>query len=306
MTIGRFWLLSVLLAACVSAGVARAGEGQAPWPLDFRPRQGAAARYGFSEAYTLANVGEALRGGRSAHQYMTDAQLRLTIKEVGETAVTVEMVYERLRFVAQSDIMKEPPMFDTSMPVEEAALNPLAPAFLPLIGKPVILHLDAAGKIERVEPPVIEFPDVKFVGVAKNLVMPEWVVERFQPLFSLQAPGPDVRAEIWTLGREVPAATGVDRTLRVKTLHYFAGTKNGQAAVTTESKAELLPPTKETPFNRIDLKSFAGSGHATWLIEEGMLGEAKSQWSWALASEARDNLPNTIEVKIETMLSRLK
>lgn len=305
MTIGRFWLLTALLAALVFPVVSLAEDPPAPWPLDFKPRKDAEARYGFSEVYSLANVGEALRNGRSGHQYMTDAQVRFKIVEVAEASVTVEMVYERVRFFAQSDIMKQPPGFDTAMPAEDAAQNPLAPAFLPLIEKPITLRLSRSGKIEKVETPTIEFPEVKFVGVAKQFVETQWLTERFQPAFSLSAPGPDVRAQVWTLGRELPAAIGVDRTLRVKTMNFFTGTKDGKAAVTLESKAELLPPAKEGAY-KADLKSFAGTGNASWMVEDGMLGTLSTQWSWVLAAEARDHLPNRIEVGLQSMLSRLK
>ncbi|MBL8745311.1 MAG: hypothetical protein JNK58_03035, partial [Phycisphaerae bacterium] len=237
------WLKSIVLS-CVGAFVLAASAGaqnQAPIRLAFGFKPGQSARFGFQEVEILTNRAEAIRGGEAITQYQTEARVNFRALEESAEGLTVEMTYERVRFQADSPVIKEPPSFDTAAPLQEALENPLAPALLAVINKPIILHLSAGGEIRRVESPKVDVPDVKFGGVAAQMLTGEWITPRFQCVFSLTAPGPDAAASMWSVPGETPLAHGVAQNLRVNTMHVLDGVQGGFAMLTLGAKAEVMP-----------------------------------------------------------------
>lgn len=297
-------LVCVSVVMMLAVSWALGGEPAAP---DFHARltPGETVRFGFSEVYTLANVSEHLRGGRSEHTYQTDVQVRVRTVESDDSGARVELAYERVRFVGQSTVLDDLPVFDSAMPAAEAAQNPYAPVFLPLIEKPIVLRVGASGLIESVEAPTVDVLEIKYAGVARQMMEPRWITERFQPMFSLCRPADAGAAGFWTVASETAAFLGSHRTLRIKTLHALREVTEGSARIELGSKASLTPA-DSADAARMTLDGFSGNGAATWDVEHALLSAWKLEWSWALTLQPQEKLTTGAEVKVTTILSRLK
>ncbi len=292
-------------AACIALGVARSAFAAEPIHLKMGLTPGQTVRYGFQEVELIVNRSEKIKEGVMPSQFQTEAQAQFRAVEATAEGLTVEMTYQRVRFQADSRILQEPPSFDTAAPAEEARENPLAPALLAIINKPIMLRLAASGKIERVEPPTLDIPDVKFAGVAERMLTPEWITSRFQPVFSLAAPGPDVPAGMWSVTSEMPTAQGSEHFLRVHTMHVVRAVNQNIVTIDLAGKAELLPATAAHDA-KTKLVAFSGTGKAIWNTASGLLGERTIKYDWQLDLLPQPDLPAQADVSVQFLLMALK
>lgn len=280
-------------------------QNQPPIQLTMGLKPGQSVRFGFQEVESLTNKSATIRDGQATNVYQTEAQVVFRGVEATSEGLLVEMMYERVKFQAHSPVMKEPPSFDTAAPVAEALENPLAPALLAVLNKPIMLHLTKSGRIISADIPKVDVPDVKHGGIGEQMLTAEWIIARFQPAFSLTAPGPDVPASLWNVPSEMPIVHGVEQPLRVDTMNVLRETKDGIASVSLLAKAQIVPPQGEDPLNAQNFR-FAGTGTATWNIGDGLLGVRSMKYEWSFDALPQPTLPTHVDAMTQTVLARLK
>lgn len=281
------------------------GQNHPPVHLAFGMKPGQTARYGYQEVEILTNKAEVLRGGEVTNQYQTEAQILVRAMEREGESLIVELTYERVRFRMDSPVVKEPPVFDTGSPLEEKLENPLAPALMAVIDKPIRLRIAASGLIESVTPPDVDIPDVRYHGIADQMLTAEWITPRFQCIFSLVAPNADAAVSLWSISSVEPIAHSVQQRLHIETMHTIDAAANGVVAVSLNSKAEILPYEGEGAMNPRDFV-FKGSGAATWNAAEGLLGSRNVRHEWSFNALPQPTLPTFVSTSLHTVVQRLK
>lgn len=292
-------------AVLIAPGIARSAPAAEPIHLKLGLTPGQTVRYGLQEVELIINRSDKIKEGVMPSQFQTEVQAQFRATEATALGLAVEMTYQRVRFQADSRVLKDPPAFDTAATAEEAQENPLAPALLAIINKPIMLRLAASGKIERVDPPTLDIPDVKFAGVAEKMLTPDWITSRFQPVFSLTAPGPDVPAGLWSVTSEMPTAQGSGHMLRVYTMNVVRGVDQNIVTIDLAGKAELLPASAAHDA-KTKLVSFMGTGNATWNTATGLLGMRTIKYEWKLDALPQPDLPTQADVSVQFLLMALK
>ncbi len=303
--LSKLGMIAGVAAASVAAAAAR-GQNETPMAFHFGMKAGELLRYGFQEIESITTHSDKVRGGVGVNQYQTEAQLTFRVLDSTEERVTVELRYERVRFKGESPILKEPPVFDTASPAEEARTNPLAPALLGIIDRPILIELTPTGKIVGVDAQGIDVPDVKFGGVAEQMTTQEWIGPRFQAVFSLTAPETEAAVSMWTLASEVPVVMGNSQRLRIMAFHVLQRSQGGFAPVRIMAKAELLPFGGEGDNLNATLLSFEGKGDANWEAGAGVLHDRSVSYEWALDTKPQEGLETRTEVRVQSLLARLK
>lgn len=298
----RSVIIVLVMLGLTASAVARQ---PAPIRLALGMKPGQSARFGFQEVELMTNKAATLRGGELTNQYQTEAQVNFTAVEQDGPSLLVDMVYERIRFRMDSPVVKDPPVFDTDAPLEEKLDNPIAPAFLAIVKKPIRLRIAASGLIESITPPSIEMPDIKHRGLAEQMVSAEWITPRFQPVFSLTAPGPDVAASMWSVSSVAPLAHGVKQTIHISSMHVLDAVGKDLVGVNIAAKAEILPFDGEEQMNPRDFQ-FASNGNATWNTAEGLLGGRNVRHEWSFNSTPSPDLHVFVSTSVHTVLQRLK
>lgn len=296
----RTVVAAFLAGVWLAADPARADDPLLPVLLT----PGRVERFGWSEVFDFVTQTDKPDSARFVH-YRAEAKVRITVLAETADGIDAELVYERIRFAAESPLMKEPPAFDTAEPPEVAANNPFALVLLPVVNKPIRLRLGSDGRIVEVLPPAVDIPDHPNAGVGRWFVTPDWVRTRLQPILSLGAPADAAPGAVWSTSHDLQAVRGLERDLRITTRHRAGETENGVVRVDLASSGELLPAGNNDAAD-MTLVECTGSGLAAWSRDEGILASYDAEVSWIVLTRPAEGLSARSESTMRTTLARLR